>query len=115
MQLCSAESGILSGHPMALQKISAITQMNMTAEELQKRYRWQCRRGSKEVEIILGDYLEHCFLQDSAEEQALFARLLECQDADLFEWFTLRTTSGDASLDDYIRTLLARLADRHAS
>lgn len=85
----------------------------MTPEELKKRYKWQCRRGLKEVEVVLEPYLEEFFVSDSPEEQALFGRLLECQDADLFEWFMRRSHAPDEELDAFVDTLLKRLADRY--
>lgn len=85
----------------------------MTSEELKKRYKWQCRRGLKEVEVVLEPYLEDFFLDDSEQEQALFGRLLACQDADLFEWFTRRSHAEDEELDAFVDTILKRLAARH--
>lgn len=85
----------------------------MTPEELKKRYKWQCRRGLKEVEVVLEPYLDDFFVHDSAEEQALFGRLLECQDADLFEWFTRRSHAQDKELDAFVDSILKRLAARH--
>lgn len=80
------------------------------AEELRKRYVWQCRRGLKENEVLLERYLRECFMDDTPEEQALFGRLLEAQDADLYEWFTGRARPGDAELEGFIERMLARLA-----
>ena len=85
----------------------------MTPEELKKRYKWQCRRGLKEVEVVLEPYLEHFFVDSTATEQELFRQLLACQDADLFEWFTRRAHSEDRELDAFVDTVLERLASRH--
>lgn len=79
----------------------------MDAAELKKRYRWQCRRGLLEVDMILNEYLELAFDQDSTTHQQLFARLLHQQDADLFEWFTRRSRAADAELADYVEHILA--------
>jgi len=84
----------------------------MTPEELRRRYVWQCRRGSHEVEILLADYLEHCFLEDSARDQQRFGQLLECDDADLLAWFTGNGSPQDEELDVFIKALLGRLADK---
>lgn len=81
----------------------------MLESELKKRYRWQCRRGLKEADIVLNDYLERFFDTDSDAQQALFGRLLAEQDADLFEWFTQRSEPQDAELKDYVSQMLARL------
>lgn len=81
----------------------------MQDSSLKKQYRWQCRRGLKEVEVVLNDYLERFFDDAPAEHRALFARLLEEQDADLFEWFTGRSRPDDSGLAEYIEHVLRTL------
>ena len=81
----------------------------MTPEEKKRRLIWQCRRGLKETDVVLNAYLDEHFLADTAEHQALFERLLACQDADMFEWFTGRTVPDDRELDAFVRHMLALL------
>lgn len=78
----------------------------MRAAELKKRYRWQCRRGLLEVDVVLNDYLDTAFEQDSTAHQQLFALLLSQQDADLFEWFTRRSRPADDQLAEYVEHIL---------
>ncbi len=84
----------------------------VSPEELKKRHVWQCRRGIKENEVMLERYLHEHFLEDTPEDQALFGRLLEAHDAELFEWFTGRSQPQDAELDDFIHRMLRRMAPR---
>lgn len=81
----------------------------MKSEDLKRRYHWQCRRGLLEVDIVLNDYLERIFDGESESHQLLFGRLLEEQDADLFEWFTRRSEPEDQGLRDYVDHILIRL------
>lgn len=81
----------------------------MSDPDLKKQYQWQCRRGLKEVEVVLNDYLERFFDSDSAELKSLFGTLLAEQDADMFEWFTGRSAPQDAALAEYVQQMLARL------
>jgi len=48
------------------------------------RLRWQCRRGTKELDLLLQRYLETDYLAADDEEKALFAELLELEDDELF-------------------------------
>lgn len=41
---------------------------------------WRCRRGTKELDYLLNDYLTQYFPQATKEEQGLFIRLLEYED-----------------------------------
>ncbi len=40
------------------------------------KLRWQCRRGTKELDLLLQRYLDSGYLLADDEEQALFAQLL---------------------------------------
>lgn len=79
----------------------------MSESDLKRRYQWQCRRGLLEVDLVLNDYMERFFDQDSETHQVLFASLLAQQDAELFEWFTRRSQPQDTALRDYVEHILA--------
>lgn len=81
-------------------------------QQLQRRYRWQCRRGASEVEVVLNDYLERYFVADDDQDQARFARVLECADVDLLDWFTQRCEPEDPELREYVRKMIRRVADK---
>ncbi len=61
---------------------------SMPKEYNLKQLRWQCRRGIKEVEVILGPFFERHFEVLEPELQQAFVALLDAPDADLFEWLT---------------------------
>lgn len=44
------------------------------------RLRWRCRRGMKELDVLLGRYLDRHFCSASTREQDAFRQLLETQD-----------------------------------
>ena len=48
------------------------------------RLRWLCRRGMKELDVVLEQYLERDYSSASAEEQQQFRDLLELTDPDLY-------------------------------
>ena len=47
------------------------------------RLRWQCRRGTKELDLLLQRYLDSGYLLADDEEKALFVELLKLEDDDL--------------------------------
>jgi antitoxin CptB len=49
------------------------------------RLRWQCRRGTKELDLLLQRYLESNYFLADKEEQALFIELLKQEDDLLIE------------------------------
>jgi antitoxin CptB len=50
------------------------------------RLRWRCRRGMKELDILLTRYLDERYGSAAAGEQAAFEQLLEAQDPQIFAY-----------------------------
>jgi antitoxin CptB len=47
------------------------------------KLKWQCRRGTKELDFLLNRYLETGYLVADQQESKLFAALLELEDDEL--------------------------------
>ncbi|MCG8672267.1 MAG: succinate dehydrogenase assembly factor 2 [Pseudomonadales bacterium] len=80
-----------------------------TEDEL-KRLSWQCRRGIKEVEVLLAPFFAKHFLSLSEQDQKLFVTLLDKQDVEMFEWFTQRAEPSDPDMKHIVNVILTRLA-----
>ena len=52
------------------------------------KIKWRCRRGTKELDFLLEEYLLKHYNQANVEEQRLFIELLGLQDSQLI-WFLL--------------------------
>ncbi|NVK32622.1 MAG: succinate dehydrogenase assembly factor 2 [Gammaproteobacteria bacterium] len=48
------------------------------------RLRWRCRRGMKELDVVMTRYLEHHYLSADAEEREAFEVVLQIEDPELF-------------------------------
>ncbi len=48
------------------------------------RLRWRCRRGMKELDVLLARYMDQRFCAASKAEQEAFRRLLESEDTALY-------------------------------
>ena len=66
------------------------------------RLKWQCRRGIKEVELLLVPFLEQQFQTLNEADKAIFKRLLEAYDADLLVWLTTHEGPSDPELFQFI-------------
>jgi len=74
------------------------------------RLAWQCRRGMRELDVILGDFLETGFNRLDEQGRNHFCRLLEYPDSVLLEILMGRMTATDrdvAYIVDAIRSTLA--------
>lgn len=56
------------------------------AEVIPGRLRWRCRRGTQELDRLLGWWLDSRYLSADAESRAAFSDLLEQQDPDIWDW-----------------------------
>jgi antitoxin CptB len=72
---------------------------------LQRKLRWQCRRGMKELDLVLVRYLDAHFSSASAEEQQNFVRLLESEDDQLWAWILGRSNPQDPELDALVQRI----------
>lgn len=81
------------------------------AEEIElRRLRWRCRRGMRELDQLLGRYLDREWRPASEAQRGVFLRLLETEDDKLWRWFMGHDTPTDADLHalvQHIRTLPA--------
>ena len=68
------------------------------------RLRWRCRRGMKELDILLTRYLDRGYEVASAEEQAAFRRLLEVQDPLIYAYCL-----GQEQAPEHLAALIQRI------
>jgi antitoxin CptB len=54
------------------------------------RLKWKCRRGMKELDLLLEGYLTERYPAADAAEQGAFRELLDMQDPELFAFVTGR-------------------------
>lgn len=58
----------------------------MTDEQPSKQLLWRCRRGTKELDLILSRFVEGYYHELSKTEKHEFDNLLEVEDSILSEW-----------------------------
>ncbi len=66
------------------------------------RVRWACRRGMLELDVIFRPFAEKHYENLSDEDKAIFTRLLECEDPELFAWFMGHEVSPDRELAEMV-------------
>jgi len=69
------------------------------------RLRWRCRRGMRELDVMLTRYLDRVWETASSAERNAFVQLVELQDPDLFGYLVGRTTPAEESQ----RAVIARI------
>jgi antitoxin CptB len=74
-----------------------------------QRLAWDCRRGMKELDIVLQPFAEQHFATLDRTGQEAFLDLLDAADPDLFDWFTAGVVPADAQTAATVRRVLAAL------
>lgn len=69
------------------------------------RLRWKCRRGMKELDIVLLRYLERHYPNADGDRQRAFEKLLDMQDPELYLLILQKITSDDRDICDVVDVL----------
>ena len=76
-------------------------------DAVERRLRWHCRRGMKELDVLLAGWLDRCWPEADDARRRDFAWLLEQPDPDLVEWLIGGARPGDgaraALVDEIVR------------
>ena len=62
------------------------------------RLRWRCRRGMRELDVLLERWLDRCWADAEGYQRAAFERLLATEDDELWAWATGRERPADAEM-----------------
>jgi antitoxin CptB len=71
----------------------------------QRRLRWRCRRGMRELDQLLTRWLDRDWPTASESERGVFLRLLDCEDDRLWRWFLGHETAPDVELASLIQRM----------
>ena len=74
----------------------------MAASADTRRLQWRCRRGMKELDVLLERYLMNDFAGASAQRQQAFAGLLELPDPVLHAYMIGRAVPEEEALRDVV-------------
>ncbi|MBV6417961.1 MAG: FAD assembly factor SdhE [Steroidobacteraceae bacterium] len=77
----------------------------MTQDPDVRRLQWRCRRGMKELDLLLGRFVAHGFAAASNEDRAAFIRFLELPDPELAAYLLGGVMPSDPAFARLVRTL----------
>ena len=79
----------------------------MSDDTEQRRLRWRCRRGMRELDKLFERWLDTRWAGAEPSRRAAFERLLDCEDDALWRWFLGHTSPPDPETDAAVRDVLA--------
>ena len=71
----------------------------------QSRLRWLCRRGMKELDVVMSGYLESHYELASEAEKNAFKTLLEMHDPDLYALLLRRQSCPDQAIEKVVTSI----------
>lgn len=71
----------------------------------ESRLRWFCRRGMKELDVLLSRFLDEAYADASGAEQRGFERMLSLPDPELYAYLTGRDRIDDEEIDRVVQRI----------
>lgn len=84
--------------------------VNQATDTNHNRLTWQCRRGMRELDEILGHFLGTAYRRLDEPGRAHFSKLLEYPDSVLLEVLMGRMTAADRDIAHIVRKIRSTLA-----
>ena len=84
--------------------------MQITTDSMRNRLAWQCRRGMRELDEMLGGFLDKEYSRLDEPGRAHFSRLLDYPDTVLLELLMGRMAPADRDVAHIVRTIRNSLA-----
>jgi len=67
------------------------------------RLHWQCRRGMRELDLLMERYLHEQYAKANTADQQSFRELLALPDPTLFDYVTKRLTPEDENMNKLVQ------------
>jgi antitoxin CptB len=71
------------------------------------KLRWRCRRGMKELDLLLTRYVDERYRDATPDEQRAFRQLLDANDPLLYAYFLGRESPPDPVLSSLLERITA--------
>ena len=75
--------------------------------DINRRLRWRCRRGTRELDLILTAFVDAHYDGLSEAERRRFERLLESADPQLTDWLCHDAQPADKEIASIVKRILA--------
>lgn len=87
---------------------SRINKGSPRTDRLKKGYlQWRCRRGTKELDVVLNKFLNENYAALSSSELLEFDALLDTQDTELWYWLSRQKTPPSHAMQIFIAKINA--------
>lgn len=75
--------------------------------ESSQKLAWRCRRGTRELDLLMKKFMNKHYQTVNSELQRAFEMMLDMQDPELYDLLTGRQKSHDQNINKVIEHILA--------
>lgn len=79
----------------------------MNEREHNNRVYWHSRRGMLELDLAFAPFAKEVYPNLEASDKAIYERLLESEDTDLFQWLLEKSQPEDTELADMMQQVIS--------
>ncbi len=85
----------------------------MTEQENFSRLYWRCRRGMRELDLLLIPFLESEYADLPVQQQQDFIDMLEATDPELFSWLTGNVIASEPRFEVIVKLVRDYARNKH--
>ena len=79
--------------------------MKIIEKKLLAKLNWQCRRGTKELDHLLLNYLHNSYITANTSEQQLFQQLLNYEDTKLLSFLLVEKCPKEPQFTNLVKKI----------
>jgi len=72
------------------------------------RFRWKCRRGMRELDLLFKEFSENDMLELSLKESVMFNNILDYDDQTLYDFIFKKIAIGNEEHENFINKKLKK-------
>ena len=70
-----------------------------------EKIKWKCRRGTKELDLLLGKFFDQFFIESDDKTKEAFVRLIDMQDPEIYDLLTEKKKAHNTDIESIIKLI----------
>jgi antitoxin CptB len=70
-----------------------------------EKIKWKCRRGTKELDLLLGKFFDQFFMDSDNKKKEAFVRLIDMQDPEIYDLLIGKKKAQNSDIESVIKLI----------
>ncbi len=70
-----------------------------------EKIKWKCRRGTKELDLLLAKFFDNFFIKSDDKIKEAFVRLIDMQDPEIYDLLTGKKKAHNSDIESVIKLI----------